>query len=160
MEALEIANAKGRDASRSPMQWNASPHGGFTSGTPWIGLGPNYQQLNVESESNQPNSLLHYYKKLLHLRNTQDVFQFGDYDVLERRGNLILYVRTLKETNTRALVALNYDNQSIQIDPSELLDGQAINILSSRREIVSGTDLVTLLPNEAAIWMRAPLLFD
>lgn len=159
-EALKIANAKGRDASRSPMQWNTGPYGGFTSGIPWIDMGPNYEQLNVESEWDQPNSLLHYYKKLLHLRNTQDVFQFGDYDVLECRGNLILYVRTLKETNTRALVALNYDNQSIQIDPSELLDGQATCILSSRRDTVSGTDLVTLLPNEAAIWMRAPLLFE
>ncbi|WP_339287524.1 alpha-amylase family glycosyl hydrolase [Paenibacillus sp. FSL E2-0201] len=159
-EALEIANAKGRDASRSPMQWNAGPQGGFTSGKPWIDMGPNYEQLNVQSESSQPNSLLHYYKKLLRLRNTQDVFQFGEYDVLERRGNLILYVRTLKTLNTRALVALNFDKQSVQIDPSMLLDGQAACILSSRRETVSGTDLVTLLPNEAAIWMCEPLLFD
>lgn len=156
---MKIANAKGRDASRSPMQWNAGPYGGFTSGTPWIGMGPNYEQLNVESERNQPNSLLHYYKKLLNLRNTLNVFQFGDYDVLERRGNLILYVRTLKENNTKALVALNYDNHSVQIDPSELLDGEATCVLSSLRDKVNGLDLVTLMPNEAAIWMHEPLLF-
>ena len=113
----------------------------------------------MESEWNQPNSLLHYYKKLLHLRNTQNVFQFGDYDVLERRGTLILYVRTLKESNTKALVVLNYDNQSVQIAPRALLDGKATFVLSSRRDKVSGSDSVTLMPNEAAIWMHEPLLF-
>ncbi|OPA80396.1 glucohydrolase [Paenibacillus selenitireducens] len=153
-EALEIANAKGRDASRSPMQWNAGPHGGFTTGTPWIGMGPNYQQWNVESEWSQPDSLLHYYKRLLHLRNTLEVFQFGDYTVLERRGNLILYVRTWKETNSSALVALNYDKQSVQIDPRALLGGEATCLLSSCRETVNGIDSVNLLPNEAVIWMR------
>lgn len=153
-EALNIANKKGRDASRSPMQWNASSYGGFTTGTPWIGMGPDYEQLNVESEWNQPDSLLHYYQKLLQLRNTQEVFQFGDYTLLKRRGNLIFYVRTLQETNVSALVALNYDKQDVQLELNELLGGEASCVLSSRRETVSGKDSVTLMPNEAAIWIR------
>ncbi|GAA3327973.1 hypothetical protein GCM10020331_070070 [Ectobacillus funiculus] len=60
---MEIIWKRGRDNSRTPMQWNAEPNGGFTTGTPWLKVNPNYQEINVQSALENPASIYHYYKK-------------------------------------------------------------------------------------------------
>ena len=59
---------KGRDNARTPMQWDASANAGFTAGTPWIDVNPNYRQINVREAQADPDSILHFYRKLLALR--------------------------------------------------------------------------------------------
>ena len=73
-EIWESIYAKGRDNARTPMQWNGSTHGGFTEGTPWIGVNPNYRQINAKAERENPNSVYHYYRRLIQLRKLYPVF--------------------------------------------------------------------------------------
>jgi len=78
-EALKIGNNHNRDKSRSPMQWNDSEFAGFSKKKPWIKVHENYVRLNVESLKEQKNSILNTYKKLISLRNSEPVLQYGTY---------------------------------------------------------------------------------
>src|SRR5690625_632982 len=71
-EIMEIIWKNARDKSRTPMQWNATEKAGFTTGTPWMKVNPNYEEINVEAERADPNSILNYYKELIRLREDND----------------------------------------------------------------------------------------
>ena len=70
---------KGRDHARTPMQWSAAKHAGFTSGEPWIMVNPNYSSINAEQEEQNPNSVLQFYRRLIALRNDSKTLQYGEY---------------------------------------------------------------------------------
>lgn len=73
---------KSRDNARTPMQWNDSKHAGFTSGEPWIKVNPNYKEINVEAAIADPDSIFHYYKKLIQLRKKHPIIVYGEYELL------------------------------------------------------------------------------
>ena len=77
--AMRIIRYRSRDNARTPMQWNASPHAGFTAGSPWIGVNPNYTSVNVESEQGDPCSILSFYKKLIALRKSSLALVYGTF---------------------------------------------------------------------------------
>src|SRR5699024_8261476 len=77
-EALEIIQAKSRDNSRTPMQWNEEENAGFTTGTPWIQVAENYKEINVEKELKE-GEIFKYYQKLIELRKELEVIQVGSY---------------------------------------------------------------------------------
>lgn len=81
-ELLESVYERGRDNARTPMQWDHSAHAGFTTGTPWIALNPNYQEINVENAERDPDSILHYYRRLIQLRRRYPVIVYGGYHLL------------------------------------------------------------------------------
>ncbi len=81
-ETLNILHAKSRDNARTPMQWNAAEQAGFTNGTPWIKVNPNYKAINVEQALADPDSIFYYYQKLIQLRKENPVFVYGSYDLL------------------------------------------------------------------------------
>ena len=83
---MESIYAKGRDNARTPMQWNADKNAGFTTGEPWIKVNPNYTEINVEAQENDPGSVLNYYRALIQLRKDQDVIRDGDYRDHARLG--------------------------------------------------------------------------
>lgn len=95
-EALKIGNEHNRDKSRSPMQWNNTPFAGFSESQPWIKVHENYTNLNVATLNKQENSLLNNYKKLIALRNTEPVFQYGDYEELSISNDCIFFIRKYK----------------------------------------------------------------
>ena len=68
-----------RDNARTPMQWDASANAGFTTGTPWIRVTPNYLEINAEAEVRDPDSVFHYYRKLIALRHSHPIVVYGDY---------------------------------------------------------------------------------
>ena len=85
-----------RDNARTPMQWNAQPNAGFTTGTPWMPVNPNYLSVNAESEVNDPDSVFNYYKKLIALRHTYDVIVYGEFvPLLEDDPSVYAYRRVL-----------------------------------------------------------------
>ncbi len=92
-EALQVGNKHNRDKSRSPMQWNPGPHAGFTSGTPWIRLHPDYPMVNVETYLDLEHSILNQYKALIALRNQHKPLQYGDYLTLENDEGCIWFTR-------------------------------------------------------------------
>ncbi len=81
-EMLKCFGEIGRDNARTPMQWNAGPGAGFTEGTPWIGLNPNYTEINAEREMADPDSVFHYYRRLIGLRHSLPVVVYGRFEAL------------------------------------------------------------------------------
>ncbi|AFS70703.1 glycoside hydrolase family 13 protein [Exiguobacterium antarcticum] len=99
-DLLHSIHLKGRDNARTPIQWDATDHGGFTTGTPWLKVNPNYPSINVEQALQDPNSIFYYYKQLIALRHQHDLMVYGEYAlILEEEPEVYAYTRTYeKET--------------------------------------------------------------
>ena len=93
-ELLHAVNTSGRDNARTPMQWDDSPHAGFTTGTPWIPVNPNYPDVNVAAAEADPDSILHWYRTLIAWRRTTPTLVYGAYeDLLPNDEQLFVYRR-------------------------------------------------------------------
>ena len=134
-EALKIGNRHNRDKSRSPMQWNTEHLAGFSDSSSWIKVNPNYKKLNVEMLETQNNSLLKEYKKLIALRNSEPVLQYGNYSQLSFSNDCISFVRTYKGEHITCY--FNYGNNPLEIK------------VKSNEKILSGKSL--LQPNNYLI---------
>lgn len=132
-EALQAASAFSRDNARTPVQWNTEKNAGFTTGTPWLEVNPDYKEINVESQLTDNGSLLSFYKKMTALRKTQeykDTFVYGSFKPYkEDQENLIAYIRT-EEKNI--LVMGNLQSQSRNVE----LPGEVKNVLLNNQEEV------------------------
>ena len=117
-EALAVCSAMSRDNARTPMQWKDAPQAGFTSGTPWLKVNDNYPVINVEKEEGQPDSVLHYYRKLIALRKSgeyRELFTYGKFEpAYENADHVMAYYRILK--GRRVLVAANFGTDTIELD--------------------------------------------
>ena len=128
-EAMNAFRAKGRDNARTPMQWDASPNAGFTSGKPWLKVNPNYTKINVEESRKDPDSVFHYYQKLIQLRHQYDIIVYGTYDEFyPEHEHIYVYTRTLG--NQKLFVALNFskDEQDLKIPDGLDLSGAKLLI--------------------------------
>ncbi len=96
--ALNSLKKTSRDNDRTPMQWTGAPHGGFTTGTPWMHVNPNYPQINAESEEQAEHSVLRFYRTLTSLRKAHPVMVYGTYtQLLEQDPDLIIYKREYQD---------------------------------------------------------------
>ena len=85
---------KGRDNARTPFCWDSSPNAGFTIGVPWIRVHPDYREVNAADALRRPDSIYHFYRKLLELRRGEDLVANGDIEFAgEPEGPLFLYRR-------------------------------------------------------------------
>lgn len=106
-EVLRSIYAKGRDNARTPMQWSSEANAGFTTGTPWLPVNPNYTAINAEAALADPDSVFWHYKKLIALRKEYPVFVEGDFTLLEEEHpNLFVYQRGTEEE--QILVVCNF----------------------------------------------------
>ena len=117
-EALTVCSVMSRDNARTPMQWKDAPQAGFTSGTPWLKVNDNYPVINVEKEEGQPDSVLHYYRKLIALRKSgeyRELFTYGKFEpAYENADHVMAYYRILQ--GRRVLVAANFGTDTIELD--------------------------------------------
>jgi alpha-glucosidase len=121
---------KGRDGERTPMQWNTSENAGFTKGKPWLPIPATYKTHNVAVESNNPNSVLAFYKRLLKLRHTSAALRDGDYTSINKSDpNVLAYLRTYK-TET-VVVALNMSATAQKLNLNAAGYGSAEPLLKS-----------------------------
>ena len=109
-------NAKGRDNARRPIPWTAEKNGGFTTGTPWLALNPNYTEMNVEAELQNPDSVFYTYQKLIQLRKDHPIVVWGDYKLLNTSSNVFSYYRTLGEERWLTVVNLSDFEEEISVD--------------------------------------------
>ncbi|MEL6191416.1 MAG: alpha-glucosidase C-terminal domain-containing protein [Bacteroidota bacterium] len=111
----------GRDNARTSMQWDDSPHGGFTTGTPWLKVNPNFKTINAEQQQHDPDSILSYYKKILRLRKENPVLVYGEYESLLPEDEH-LYVYRRWDENELFYVVLNFSgsNQTLDLPQSQL----------------------------------------
>ena len=103
-----------RDHSRTPMQWDNSPHAGFTTGSkPWLAVNPNYQEINARQELTDENSIYNYFRQMIALRKKTPAFVYGDYlDLDPNHPFLFAYTRTLG--TDKYLVTLNFSTQPLE----------------------------------------------
>lgn len=112
-DIMESIYAKGRDNARTPMQWDDTENAGFTTGTPWLGVNPNYTEINARSQLQDENSVFHYYKKLIHLRKENSIFVNGDFTLLlPEDENIFAYVREYE--GRKLLVAANFTDKEVE----------------------------------------------
>lgn len=98
-EALHLARLTSRDNARTPMQWDATENGGFTTGTPWFPLNPNYPRINAAEQRGRGDSIFSFYKALIRLRRENPVLVHGDFTpVLTGERDLIAYTRRTQDT--------------------------------------------------------------
>ena len=117
-EFLRNANQTGRDNARTPMQWDDSPHGGFTTGEPWLQVNPNYKTVNAKAELADEEGIFHYYRHLLQLRKQHPVLIYGSYeDLLPDHEQLFVYRRALEGVSVTIL--LNFSSMEIRV-PEEI----------------------------------------
>ncbi len=123
-QALAACCRFSRDNARTPMQWDASEQGGFTTGTPWLPVHLDYAEVNVEAESADPKSVLSWYRTLAALRGTRDELTAGNYRELMAESEQIYAYERAGETS-RAVVLANLSAEPAPYDAS-LTDGLAL----------------------------------
>ena len=137
------ANQSGRDNARTPMQWSAAPYGGFTTGSPWIEVNPNFSTLNAESQMTDERSIWNHYRRLITLRTKHPVIVYGRYQSwLDQHPDVFAYTRTLD--GVRLVVLANFTARPIVVDlPNELhLSGEClISNYEDRRELGPNVEL-------------------
>ena len=115
---MESIYAKGRDNARTPMQWDSGANAGFTAGTPWIKVNPNYLSINAAQQINDKNSVFNYYRKLIALRKKYDIFAFGDFKMLYKdHPDIFAYTRTYN--NAVLLVLCNFHANRVKLNLPE-----------------------------------------
>lgn len=106
---------KSRDNARTPMPWDTSENAGFTTGTPWLALNPNYNKINVADQLKREDSVFHYYQKLIKLRKEYEIIVYGKYELLlPDDEHIFAYVRTLG--NQKLLVVCNFSKAEQKFD--------------------------------------------
>ena len=137
---------KSRDNARTPMQWDASANAGFTTGTPWIAVNPNYKKINVADQLKREDSVFHYYQKLIRLRKENEIIVYGNYELLlPEDENIFAYKRTLD--NQKLLVVCNFSKSEQKFDFSGYENAK---VLISNYNRDAGEDGI-LKPYEATV---------
>ena len=109
-EGVRMMRARSRDNARTPMQWDAGPNAGFTTGTPWLPVNPNHVTINASEQVQRPDSVFRFYQRLIRLRKEMDVIVHGHYALLEpKHPDLFIYTRTLG--NESLLVVCNFSER-------------------------------------------------
>lgn len=103
-----------RDNGRTPMQWNAEPMAGFTTATPWLAVNENYATINVEEQESRPDSVLHYFRRMMHLRKKNLTLVYGSFQLVdENHAQLFAYTRALDDQTL--LVVLNFSDREASL---------------------------------------------
>jgi alpha-glucosidase len=115
----------GRDPERTPMRWNASPSAGFTTGTPWLPIGGGIAACNVETERDDPQSMLSLHRALLKLRRKRPALALGGYERVPAAEECLAFIR--RHDREQLLVALNFAQAPSALElPAEFANGRVL----------------------------------
>ncbi|WP_424161715.1 alpha,alpha-phosphotrehalase [Bacillus amyloliquefaciens] len=152
-DIIAILKEKSRDNSRTPVQWNSEPHGGFTTGTPWIPAADDYRDINAEAALRDPDSIFYHYQKLIRLRKEYDIVTEGTFELLaEDDPSVLAYVRHGKDEK---LLCINnfYGKEADFTLPLEDTDGWRFTVLLTNDEPREGRpERLTLRPYESIVY--------
>lgn len=138
----------GRDPCRTPMQWDASAQGGFTSALPWLPLGDDHATCNVATERDDPASSLTLYRRLLRLRRAHGALRTGDYAPVPAHDDVIAYLR--RSADAAVLIALNVSGEAHVVDLTAA-GGRCSLLLSTDAGRTDAAPLLTLSPYEGVM---------
>ncbi|MFB4168084.1 alpha,alpha-phosphotrehalase [Virgibacillus sp. JSM 102003] len=150
-EVLAILQQKSRDNARTPMQWSAGDHAGFSSTTPWIPVADNYKEVNAEKALSNPSSIFSHYQQLVDLRKKYDIITYGDYQLLLKDDDRVFAYKRNWNNETLLVVSNFYEKEVIaHIDLEEYTD---INMLLSNYPDTDQTfDQFILRPYESVVY--------
>lgn len=145
-DMLKYLRYKSRDNARTPMQWSSEPNAGFTTGTPWIGTNPNYREINAAEQVARPDSVFHFYRKLVQLRHSHEIIAYGNYQlILEEHPQVYAYTRHWE--GKRLLVICNLTGREANIQlPENMIGGNLL--ITNYDDTLPGTSM-NLRPWEA-----------
>ena len=149
-EGLKNLRRTTRDNARTPMQWDDTPNAGFTTGTPWLPVNPNYTCINAAESVKREDSVFHYYQKLIDLRHRMDVVVYGVYELLDAENpDIYAYTRTLD--GEKLQVVCNFTDKNVAWDIPEEFKGARV-LIHNRAENLEGRS--DILPYEAVVLYR------
>lgn len=150
-DMMRYINKKGRDNARTPMQWNDTENAGFTTGTPWFTVNPNYKEVNVAEQEKDPDSILNFYKHLIQMRKEYPIIVYGSYKLLyPDHKTAFVYERMLEDE--KLLVACNFSAEELELEvPAEFVQKEAELLISNYHEAKISEKLV-LRPYEARVY--------
>jgi len=147
---LKAVQEQGRDNARTPMQWDDSPNAGFTSGTPWLKVNPNYTTINAKAALNEESSIFFFYKEMLAYRKENSTLIYGDFELLLPDSEELFIYRRWDE-NGDFMILLNFTSDTQAFD-TKLKDSlSAYQIAKSNYSEKSEA----LLPWEARIYRKS-----
>lgn len=147
-EMMKYLRKKSRDNARTPFQWDDTRQAGFTTGKPWIMVNPNYREINAARQLEEPDSVFHYYQKLIRLRKEHEIVVYGTYDLLlPESKEIYMYTRTWKDE--KLLVVCNFSGDTVKVELPEEFAGA--EILISNYKDVSVQIEMTVRPYEAFV---------
>ncbi|RFU68988.1 alpha-glucosidase [Peribacillus saganii] len=152
-EIFKGIHERSRDNARTPVQWDGSPNAGFTIGTPWISVNPNYEKINAKAVLNDQNSIFHYYKKLIQLRKDNEIIVYGSYDLLmENDEEIYAFTRTLE--NEKLLVICNFSQETPEFTLPETIQFSEKELLISNYDVNAQQSIqnLALKPYEARVY--------
>jgi alpha-glucosidase len=120
-EKNEPGLGQGRDPERTPMLWDESPLAGFTTGSPWLPLGDDHAAVNVESLERDPTSMLHLYRRLIHLRRTHPALVSGKLELVTADRHLLSFQRVGENECFQVLLNLGYDPVRVPIEQGTVI---------------------------------------
>ncbi|GGB39594.1 glycoside hydrolase family 13 protein [Fictibacillus barbaricus] len=150
-DIMSLIWASSRDNSRTPMQWSNDKNSGFTNGTPWMKVNPNFTEINVEKQEQDEKSVLNFYKKMISLRKENEIFTYGTYDlILDDHKQIYAYTRTLGEE--KVVVITNLSKDAADFDSTLTLN--ANELLLANEEVAAHEEVTrfTLKPYEARVY--------
>ena len=139
---------RSRDNARTPMQWDDSEQAGFTEGEPWIKVNPNYKKINAAQQLEDPDSVFHYYQKLIRLRKEKDIIVYGEFEPLYREDEQI-FAYTRKQDQEKLLTVCNFSDKNAKVEVPEEFKGAECLITNLGRKAFEGK--IILNPYEAFV---------
>jgi oligo-1,6-glucosidase len=138
-----------RDNSRTPFQWDNSTNAGFTTGTPWLKVNPNYTTINAEAQEKDPNSILNYFRKMIKFRKANPILVYGSYKLLSPDDpKIYAYTRTMD--GKQVLVLLNFSKDTVDYTISNDIKPGAEQIGNYDHLDLKG-NIATMKPYQAVI---------
>lgn len=145
-QLLDKYKMENRDNSRTPMQWTNEVNGGFTEGTPWFPVNPNYKTINVAQQSEDSDSVLNFYKRLIKLKKSDDIYTYGEFNLIDDENeNIFAYTRKLN--NKTVLVAGNLTDHVASLNLPFEVEASQIKLHNYKNDL----DITNMKPFEAFV---------
>ncbi|MCR5485002.1 MAG: alpha-glucosidase [Clostridiales bacterium] len=149
---LNHTNKCSRENSRTPMQWSAEENAGFTTGTPWFSVNPNYTEINVEKADKDENSILNFYRKLLKFRKENELVIYGDYKEHYKESRQ-LYVYERNYEGKRLLVICSFTDKPVRFIPPKGFNLQNGKLVFQNYKDISGSSIFLTKPYETRVYL-------
>ncbi|MDM5361122.1 alpha-glucosidase [Peribacillus sp. ACCC06369] len=149
---MSAIHGRSRDNARTPIQWNDSRNAGFTNGSPWIKVNPNFPEINAEKAYNDPNSIFHFYKRLIQIRKNHEIVVYGRFELLcPDDERIFAYTRTFEEE--KLLVLCNFKEEPASYSlPEELHAYSATRLIGNYDQEEEGISTKPLRPYECRVY--------